>query len=64
MNFFQMEVFLQSETKDFVMLLFNTLDSKSYLKDTSVKQVCHNLRDAYAVTQWFSTKVERNPWVT
>ncbi len=39
MNFFQMEVFLQSETKDFVMLLFNTLESKSYLKETSVKQV-------------------------
>lgn len=41
----QMEVFLQSETKDFVMLLFNTLESKSYLKETSVKAVKQEVDD-------------------
>ena len=35
----QMEVFLQSETKDFVQMLFDTLDSKSYLKETPAKVV-------------------------
>jgi hypothetical protein len=32
-----MEVFLQSETMDFIMLLFNTLENKSYLKDAAAK---------------------------
>jgi RNA-binding protein 26 len=35
----QMEVFLQSETKDFVQMLFDALDSKSYLKEVSAKAV-------------------------
>jgi hypothetical protein len=30
-----MEVFLQAETKDFIELLFSTLETKNYLKEAA-----------------------------
>lgn len=32
-----MQVFLQSETPDFILLLFKTIETKSYMKETSAK---------------------------